>query len=197
MSGRTNPSWAFHLDQVSEWAYWDKAFTPEECEYIVVEGTKLKPKPATVNYGKNDLNEKARKSSVSWISPTSENEWVYKRLTDIVLNLNDRFFRFDLFGLTEELQFTEYKSNNGHYSKHVDRQSGVVIRKLSLSVQLTDPKKYKGGDLLLHFGDEPTQIKRDQGYLTMFPSYTLHEVTPVTKGTRHSLVAWITGKNFI
>jgi predicted 2-oxoglutarate/Fe(II)-dependent dioxygenase YbiX len=30
----------------------------------------------------------------------------------------------------------------------------------------------------------------------MFPSYVLHEVTPVTKGERNSLVAWISGDNF-
>ena len=39
-------------------------------------------------------------------------------------------------------------------------------------------------------------MRRDQGYVAVFPSYVLHEVTPVTKGTRYSLVSWVTGKSF-
>ena len=65
-----------------------------------------------------------------------------------------------------------------------------------MSVQLTDPKKYVGGDLLLYDSDKPTLTTRDQGSLVLFPSYVLHEVTTITKGERNSLVAWITGKPF-
>ena len=39
-------------------------------------------------------------------------------------------------------------------------------------------------------------MKNKQGDLILFPSYTLHEVKPVTKGERNSLVAWVTGKPF-
>jgi PKHD-type hydroxylase len=65
-----------------------------------------------------------------------------------------------------------------------------------MSLQLTNPNEYKGGDLILHLGNEPTILSKEQGKLYAFPSYTLHEVTPVTKGTRYSLVAWITGPHF-
>jgi PKHD-type hydroxylase len=60
-------------------------------------------------------------------------------------------------------------------------------------MQLSDPSEYEGGDLLLHTGDEPIVINKQKGMLVMFPSYTLHEVTPVTKGERYSLVAWVHG----
>ena len=71
-----------------------------------------------------------------------------------------------------------------------------MIRKLSGSIQLTDPKEYKGGELYL-YDDYPGQImKQEQGTLILFPSYTLHEVKPVTKGERNSLVFWVTGKQF-
>jgi len=39
-------------------------------------------------------------------------------------------------------------------------------------------------------------MSKEQGTLVMFPSYTLHEVMPVTKGERNSLVSWITGPAF-
>jgi len=39
-------------------------------------------------------------------------------------------------------------------------------------------------------------MKKEQGTLILFPSYTLHEVKPVTKGERNSLVSWVTGKQF-
>jgi len=38
--------------------------------------------------------------------------------------------------------------------------------------------------------------KKEQGTLILFPSYTLHEVKPITKGERNSLVSWVTGKQF-
>ena len=191
------PAWSFNLDNVYQWAYWDKAFTAEECEKIIEEGLENKLKIAAVGTdNEKKVNEKIRKSNVSWINPTEENNWIFKRLTSIVLDLNIKYFRFDLFGIIEPLQFTEYQTNNGHYVKHVDRNEGIVVRKLSLSVQLTDSEDYMGGNLILHTDSKGTEISRDQGYLALFPSYTLHEVTPVTQGTRHSLVAWVTGKNF-
>jgi len=72
-----------------------------------------------------------------------------------------------------------------------------IPRKLSLVLQLSDPKDYEGGELILHLSEEPTVVPKKQGYVTIFPSFVLHEVTPVTSGTRHSLVSWISGKPFV
>jgi PKHD-type hydroxylase len=69
-------------------------------------------------------------------------------------------------------------------------------RKLSIVVQLTDPKEYKGGELQIFEGGEPVVVSKQQGMATFFPSYMLHQVTPVTKGMRHTLVMWVAGKNF-
>jgi PKHD-type hydroxylase len=65
-----------------------------------------------------------------------------------------------------------------------------------LSVQLSDPSDYEGGDLLLHISADPKKAPKNQGQVILFPSHTLHEVTPVTKGIRYSLVAWVTGPKF-
>jgi PKHD-type hydroxylase len=48
----------------------------------------------------------------------------------------------------------------------------------------------------LYLGDKAEVMKKEQGFVALFPSYVLHEVKPVTSGTRYSLVSWITGKPF-
>ena len=74
----------------------------------------------------------------------------------------------------------------------------MLFRSLSIVVQLSDPNDYDGCDLeLLNMGEKrPTKMMRDRGTLIAFPSYTLHRVTPATRGVRNSLVAWVTGKPF-
>ena len=39
-------------------------------------------------------------------------------------------------------------------------------------------------------------MKKERGLITVFPAWTLHQVTPVVKGTRQSLVAWVSGPEF-
>jgi PKHD-type hydroxylase len=187
-----NPAWAFNLDHVHSWAYWDKAFTDEECERIIELGNSKTKKQGTTGAGLSEI----RKSEIAWLYPSDDLDWAYRRMTDIITNLNDRFFKFDLFGATEGFQFTKYTAPGGKYGQHIDSAPGTLIRKLSFTLQLSDPKDYKGGDLCLYLGDKPEVMKRDRGYVALFPSYVLHEVTPVTKGTRYSLVSWITGKPF-
>jgi len=43
---------------------------------------------------------------------------------------------------------------------------------------------------------ESTAIKKQRGLIVAFPAWTLHRVTPVVKGSRQSLVAWISGPAF-
>ena len=186
-----NPSWNFYLDKVNSYAFWEKVFTPEECEKII-KIAKNKGLIKGLTKSKTDV----RKSKITWLYASDDLDWVYRRITDIVLNLNDRFFQFDLHGLNEGLQFTNYKAPSDKYGKHIDRANNLIIRKLSLSIQLTDPKEYEGGELYLYEDDKGLEMKKEQGTLVLFPSYILHEVKPVTKGERNSLVSWVTGKQF-
>jgi PKHD-type hydroxylase len=192
---KPNASWAFHLDRTNGWAYWDKAFTPEECKKIIDYAEQFEKRNAGVS-NKGELNSKIRESKVVWITPDPEINWVYQRLTDIITKLNEDYFRFDLFGFIEGFQFTEYNAPSGHYGKHVDNMYNGTVRKLSFVLQLSDPKNYKGGELQIHLGGMPDVMKKEQGTVVTFPSPTLHEVTPITKGRRYSLVGWITGKPF-
>ncbi len=69
-------------------------------------------------------------------------------------------------------------------------------RKLSLSLQLSDPARYQGCDLELSYGDGVQQAPRSRGTVIAFPSYVLHRVTPIASGTRKSLVIWASGPDF-
>lgn len=192
--GRTYSSvWPFEIDKLETWAYCNSIFTKEECKEIIKIGKDNNLITATTKGGDT---KKVRKSSVSWLYPNDKLSWVYKRVTDSILYLNDNYFKFNLYGFIEGFQFTYYKSPGGKYGKHVDRGMDSQIRKLSLSIQLSDPLSYEGGNLNLYIEDNPIIIPKEQGKLIAFPSYILHEVTPVTKGERYSLVAWITGPQF-
>lgn len=188
----SNACWPFYLDNVNSFAFWENAFTKEECDKIIKIGKNKKMKLATV-LGED---QSIRSSNITWLYFADDMEWVFKRVTDIVLNLNERFFNFDLFGLGEGFQFTHYEAPNGKFGKHIDRGANFITRKLSLSIQLTDPKTYEGGELVIYESEKGGGVPKGQGTLILFPSFMLHEVTPVTKNERYSLVSWVTGKPF-
>ena len=191
MKKNNNPSWNLFLDKVCTYAYMEKVFTKEECKKIINIAKKKGLIKGTTT-GKTD----ARLSKICWLYSADDLEWVFRKITDVVLNLNSRFFNFDIFGLNEGLQFTNYKAPSDNYKKHIDKSLNIMVRKLSLSIQLTDPKEYEGGQLILYEDEKGTLMKKEQGTLVLFPSYILHEVKPVTKGERNSLVSWVTGKQF-
>jgi len=190
-----NSSWNFEVDQTNLYAFWNNAFSKEECQTII---NIAKDKGLIKGSTKGGDIKDVRDSKISWLYPVDGMDWVFRRVTDITLNLNERFFKFDLFGLNEGFQFTNYEAPSGKYGKHVDRSMNMPVRKLSISIQLTNPEEYEGGELKLYDGDDEEGIVMDktQGTLIIFPSYVLHEVMPMNKGERNSLVTWITGKQF-
>jgi len=188
-----NSSWNFEIDQVNLYAFWNNAFSKEECQKII----NIAKDKGLIKGTTKGVTKDVRDSKVSWLYPVDGIDWVFRRVTDITLNLNERFFKFDLFGLNEGFQFTNYEAPSGKYGKHVDRAINSPVRKLSISIQLTNPEEYEGGELKLYDGEEEGIVMdKAQGTLIIFPSYVLHEVIPITKGTRNSLVTWVTGKQF-
>jgi PKHD-type hydroxylase len=185
--------WPFKIDETQPWAY-SEAFTAKECDKIIKLGNKSKlTKSQTGDLVQSDT---IRNSSTRFLSPDENSTWIFQRLTDVTEYLNKEFFNFDLQGFGENLQFTKYEAPTGHYSFHTDSEKDLKIRKLSLVVQLTDENDYAGGDLEIKLSDDETKLHRTRGTLLCFPSYVLHRVTPVTEGTRYSLVAWVTGPQF-
>jgi len=192
-------AWPFKLDQMPAFTWHKDFMTPEECDKIIKLGKSLSPHVASI--GGEDgptfkKKNKRRKSKVAWIIPTTEVLWLYRRLTDGVKAQNNEYYQFDLFGACEGIQFTNYKAPGGYYGAHIDRAKGIMVRKLSVTIQLSDPDSYEGGDLILYEGAAGTKLPREKGMLIIFPSFYLHEVLPVTKGERNSLVSWITGPGF-
>lgn len=189
-------SFSLKSDKVENYAYWNQAFTPEECRTIIDIAKSQKLETAKVDL---ELSERVeiRDSNIVFLD-TKDMPWVFERLGFIVNDLNSQYFNFDLWGFAEGLQFTEYNAPGGKYDSHIDKMYNGLIRKLTVVVQLTDPSEYDDGELhLLYRGERSPEImSKEQGDLFAFPSYTLHKVTPVTRGTRHSLVGWITGKPF-
>lgn len=174
----------------------DNVFSFDQISEILTIGRRFSREDATT--GNNQLNSAIRRSKVSWISPNQVTEWIYRNLTDAVNEVNDNFFKYDLT-MIENLQFTYYKEQeSSFYTKHVDPivWNNPHNRKLSFVVQLSDPSEYDGGDLKLHYSDQPIVVPKQRGLVTFFPSFVLHEVTEVTRGDRYTLVGWVHGPAF-
>ena len=172
-------------------------FGKEELDLIVRMGKEMSLIDAGVNNtGIASLD--ARRSKIGWFKPNIATEFIFSRVKDAVNKLNNQFYRYDLTEM-EDLQFSEYDEKYaGMYRDHTDDGFEGYGRKVSFTLQLTDEEEYEGGDLLIYRfkRDSSLQVPKTRGLLTIFPSWTIHEVTPVTKGTRHSLVGWVHGPNF-
>jgi PKHD-type hydroxylase len=130
---------------------------------------------------------------VRWLPHTNDSAWLYDRMSGLLQQLNERFWRFELTDL-EPLQLARYPVG-GAYDWHVDLGPGrASLRKLSVSIQLSPPDTYDGGDL--EFPDVVGPVTRAQGSAIVFPSHLRHRVTAVTRGERWSVVGWFVGPPF-
>jgi PKHD-type hydroxylase len=185
------------VKDIIPWAYWDDAFSPEQLDWIQAE---IKKSTGVAQVGNGDggvVNSDLRRSRIGWMANTPDTSWVFERLGHVVANLNAECFNFDLDGFGESLQLTNYdQETHGMYGWHTDFGKGVS-RKLSLVLQLSDPSEYEGGELQLQpRGATIESMVKKRGRIVVFPAWTLHQVTPVTKGYRQTLVAWISGAPF-
>lgn len=180
------------------WAYSSNIFTEEEIDAIN-ESSKTDSflgKVGDSQDGKQKLDY--RNSTISNLkSSDAENAWIFERITDVILHINKEFWNFDLTRI-ETLQYSIYDEGQ-FYKKHVDSlytSPNNIVRKLSFSILLSDVSEYEGGDLLIYTHEKPESPPKEKGTIIFFPSYTLHEVTEVTRGTRRALVGWVTGPAF-
>jgi PKHD-type hydroxylase len=188
--------WYLNSQETTPFCWNNQIFTDKEIDCIRVIGRRLGMKRAQTEKMGDCLDH--RRSFTSWITPNQHTSWIYSKLTELVNSNNLKYFNFDLTKI-ETLQFTYYSNQeDGCYKAHVDPLNWNIPhnRKLSVVLQLSDPSEYEGGELRLYSSQEPIIIHKEKGYVVTFPSYTLHEVTPVTKGERYSLVAWVHGSPF-
>jgi PKHD-type hydroxylase len=152
----------------------------------------------TANVGQhNAVTSDHRKSKIKWCPQTDSFKWVYDKLQNMIFEANEMMWKMNITHMREEIQYTEYYDNNsGGYEWHMDCGKGIQNqRKISVTVQLSDPDEYEGGDLEFNIGKEIT-APRGKGNVVIFPSFFLHRVTPVTKGTRKSFVLWVGGEPY-
>ena len=178
--------------------YFKKALTSEFCDKIIETGKSKIVEKAKIL----DENLKARDSSIAWM----EEDWLYQNIEPFIQEANKQAgWNFDWIG-SEKCQFTIYKENQ-YYHWHQDSHNQMIdgnIRKLSVTVSLEDGDAYEGGNLefdLRNRDDSKSHIlsateARAKGSIIVFPSFVWHRVTPITKGTRYSLVIWSVGPPF-
>lgn len=155
---------------------------------IVVEGELAITEPGTVDRGPGSH----RLCSVAWLKPA----WLRDLMRTVSDDINGHFFGFELTGFMEAFQYTSY-SPDDKYGWHMDKGPKTPgHRKLSFTLQLSDPSEYEGGDFEINAGTEILQMAKSRGQMIVFPSWMLHQVTPVTSGIRRSLVAWAYGPAF-
>jgi len=180
--------------KIEPFAWWENAFTEEQLDWLQ---KKAREATDSAQIGSGEVNDKVRRSELNWLNKNSECAWVFERLAHVASNLNADYFGFELTGFGEPIQLTNYhEARQGTYVWHQDFGSSGISRKLSMVLQLSDPSEYEGGELQILTKREPTSMKKKRGLITVFPAWTLHQVTPVIKGTRQTLVAWISGPGF-
>ena len=178
---------------------WADAFSPAELDRIVAHGDALAKEKAILVMGgaEHEVVDSIRVTQTAWIRRNDETAWLYERMQQTIRELNAQGWKYALSDFSEAFQYTVYRGEEGgHYDWHVDHGPLPVQRKLSISVQLSDSDSYEGCDLQFMAGNKMQIAPRDRGAIIAFPSYVLHRVTPITRGVRKALVAWVTGPNF-
>ena len=205
-----------------QYYYWffQASIPPKICDDIIEYGKSQQEQIAvTGNHDPNNMNEKdikdlskKRKSNVVWMNDS----WIYKEIHPFIHLANrSAGWNFD-WDWSETCQFTKYAgskkqhydwhcdSNELPYNKPNDKNTHGKIRKLSVTVSLSDETEYEGGDFEFDFrssddGSNQPQICKEikpKGSVVVFPSFVWHRVKPVTSGTRYSLVIWNLGWPF-
>ena len=173
-------------------------FTPQQCEMVIQAGHKQKPEVAQVGMNKpgGGVDTKKRTTTISWI-PFKEMPEMYQDINNVMQITNSNHFGFENMKSNEEAQYTEYEEG-AFYDWHMDLEINGVndspIRKISMTILLSDPSTFKGGELEFMEKNKTPNLK--QGQAIFFASFIRHRVAPVTKGIRRSLVMWFGGQPF-
>ena len=209
------------MQLTNEWFFWTSALDKKTCNKIKALG-KDNFNPAEVDKKKGTTDEerktgrknepgKDKKSRISDISWTTE-QWVIDLVWPYMRIANENSgWNFDITAV-ESMQITKYKTGS-FYGWHRDGPSDCLsvynnpdnkfmhgnVRKLSMTILLNG--NYQGGEFQFANYNKfncnaETPDFKNAGSIIVFPSFIEHQVTPVTKGTRYSLVAWFVGPPF-
>jgi PKHD-type hydroxylase len=191
------------------YCYWDGGFTDEELNLIEKYCMQLKSEIAkTYDTENSEIISTVRKSKIKFLNRVKDSElsFLFDKLNSAIDNVNENYYNFDLNGY-DKIQYTQYDSiDSGEYKYHIDMHTGKFsdirrgeTRKLSLSLVLSDPTSYEGGKFTIKLDENDSNdilVEQPRGRIIFFPSFFMHKVHPITKGTRKSLVIWVEGPKF-
>jgi len=189
----TEPLWKSYIVETT-----GPIFSPQQCQMIIDKGMSLKKETAAVGINKpgGGIDPEKRITTISWI-PFKDMPEMYKDIQATMLKANGNHFGFDGMKLTEPGQFTHYLTG-GFYDWHMDNdvlgKHQPPVRKISMTLLLSDPSTFEGGEL--EFMSKGKTAKLKQGQAIFFASWLQHRVKPVTQGERKSLVMWFGGPPF-
>ena len=166
------------------------AISDDDIDKLKTDAEAVTAQQGTVFSTANDSHS-LRQSTIKWM----DQSWIKDMLWPFVKEANEMSFAVDVRNQAD-MQYTIYESaNQGHYDWHHDvhwSSQDLQDRKLSVTLQLSDPTSYEGG--LFEFDEVKTTADFSaKGSVLVFPSYLSHKVHPVTAGERHALVAWFFG----
>lgn len=169
--------------------------TEDECVSLIKESNEWR-EGKTVKSGVSMINKDVRSVQISKYDLSDE---LLKKIFLTVFDLNTQTFRFHIEGfynldLPRIFKYSEDRKD--HYTWHHDMMiNDDMSRKLSFSIQLSDPADYDGGDLEFMPTITDSNIKK-RGAVILFPPYLTHRVSPITRGTRYVIVGWMQGPRF-
>ena len=185
--------------------YHGQHFTESECDAIIASAVDNEWQQGGV--GGRDM-DKLQPSVVPKTRSCLEQRLPINQQTGAPLNkisleisaVNANGWRFELNGfVADDMPYLmRYPhSMEAHNDWHVDMgRAYAASRKLGFTIQLTNSEEYEGGDLEFHNVEMDPSSLRKKGTLAIFPTYWLHRVTTVKKGTRDAIVGWVHGPSF-
>ena len=177
------------------YCFGDTVFTLEECSKIKATFDGSEKKTGKLYGREEETIPDIINYHGSYIPQDDDTSWMYNRIFEKAKQLNGQSYQYDITGIEEQMYYNTYDSSlNHHFGWHVDSGHRTPYpRKLTVVVQLTDPDTYDGGTLEIRTPDQPIPVPKHLGSIVIFPSYRIHRVTPITRGVRNTVVAFVTG----
>lgn len=171
------------------------ALSSAECDALVAAASRLESKADRLtSLGSHGV----RSGAASYVAqvPASDPDAVAAtlRVVRAAEAANAEWWRFDLTAL-EQAQIIRYVAGD-EFTPHTDASPLFPFRKLSMIVPLSDPADYDGGALEMMHDGTVTRPPLERGTVIVLPAYLLHRVTPITRGSRCMLVAFLEGPPF-
>ena len=196
------------MNLTNEYYYFTEALDKETCDKIMKAGASDFSEAVVGDDGESKLDKTIRTSATAW----ANEQWLYDLIWPYMETANAQSgWKYDIKA-AESVQITRYEKG-GFYNFHKDGKSDTLgaydkpenkfmhgnVRKLSMCIILNDD--YEGGHFeFATLGEEASNIYTPDfnkvGSIIVFPSFMVHRVQPVTKGTRYAAVSWFLGPPF-